>query len=177
MSLPIAVVLAVDPGMATGIVVAHIYPRGPHDEPPTETAVAHPAFHRYFLDVGEPMTVTYDDMPEALSKILGKIRTLHGNYVPLHVVLEKFVITRVAMQENATWSSEVTGMTICATKLLFPSAKIDTTQKPADMKPLVPRTVLRSLGLWATGMTDHEADAIGHAILYAARASTRQVKL
>jgi len=173
---PVATVFAVDPGFRTGLAVARLYPRDHASEAPTPTAVQHPMFHRFYVDVDHAWTAEFDDMPDEAARIL-QDPDVHTRG-PLHIVTEHFQITRVAMQENATWSSEVIGMIRAARRYYAPDATLHTTQRPGDMKPLVhtPK-VLQTLGLKRRGMTTHEADAVGHVLLFAARASNREVKL
>ena len=176
-----AIILSVDPGKATGWAITEVYDAA-HIQAPTKDLITSPYFHKCYLRFVEYGTIlTVEDASTQFNSIARSAQLLATTYdVPLKLITEKFVITKTAMQKNTTWSSEVTGIVRNAVMNVCPTATYDDTQKPTEMKNLVHKNkLLHELGLKRRGarMTTHESDALGHAILYAARLSKRITRL
>lgn len=167
------VIVGVDPGETTGLTITLLCKGA---TPPAEGFHSHPLIDGYWLAVKWWGEATFAEVPRVLYSYMEEARrTALAHDLPLlrvAVVVEDFVITRVAMQANATWSSEVTGMAKLAAELAVPGHLFDKTQKSADMKSAVIKPkVLKEMGLVqrGDGISTHMADALGHAILFSAR--------
>lgn len=172
----IATLVTVDPGQMTGYGILHLYDnkeQGKH----TDIRLGD-----HSVTIRMRGTTGMDDAPDAFKLLMQRAESHTPANVPICLVVEDFIITRTAMQKNTTWSSEVTGMAKAAAQFLIPSYQlvIDNSQSSSDMKNVVHKAkVLQDMGIKTRGdkMTDHEADALGHGILYAARINAKQVKL
>jgi hypothetical protein len=175
----VAVIVTVDPGESTGYSVVEVY-NAKHPQIPAGT-YGHAIFARCRVRPLAYGTVGYDQASDVLDQHITYAAALAADReVPLRVVVEKFVITRTAMQTNSTWSSEVTGMAVTSLHRAAPTAKIDTTQQPTEIKNLIHKNrILQQIGLkpHGSGMTTHEADALAHALLFAARLSNGLTRL
>lgn len=172
----IATLITVDPGVATGYALTHLY------DTPQEGNHTDIRLGAQSLTVRTHGTTNMENAPDVF-----QLLAEHANYhtpsdVAICLIVEDFIITRTAMQKNTTWSSEVTGMAIAAARLTIAADRltIDNTQSSSSMKNVVHNSkVLQAMGIKKRGdkMTGHEADALGHAVLYAARHNLKQVKL
>lgn len=167
-------VLSFDPGQTTGYAVMGIYAT-----PPTQLAnkqVSHSLFDPLTVAFMSTGTLTMDEVPAFVQETCRRAHTGYfGAFERVAVVVEDFIVTRLAMQSNATWSSEVTGMIRAVTQLELPDSRWENTQRPVEMKNLIQKSgVLKELGLTQGG--PHIRDAVGHALLFATRYRNGHVK-
>lgn len=135
-------VLAIDPGLATGMCLFSMVP----DEEPILIS----SWELSMQEFGPTARAVFDE---------------YG--LDLEVVCEKFTITQeTAKKSQAPYSLEVIGMT----RLLMWDAGLDGAslplQLPADAKRMFPNPALKTLGYWHRGGEGHALDSIRHGLLY-----------
>lgn len=178
MTVPQWIILAIDPGLTTGYCTGLLWREGDTSEGVTNTAFAGYSFTR--LNGGQ---FGMDEAPETLLTLVRELaHTARELHIPDHrvaVLAEKFVITRTAMQSNATWSSEVTGMVQAIAQLHLPPGYYwDKSQQPSQMKRLIQQGgVMKETGYDKLRQGPHAKDALGHALLFAARYRNGHVKV
>jgi hypothetical protein len=166
--------MGVDPGDDTGIGLAVLY--APDETVPSGVdTYTHPMLNGHRLWLQMHAVTDYDNAPKIIGVFMRRAEHLRDTYAPdtpIQLTIEKFIITKTAMDANATWSSEVTGMAIAAPVLLpVPNVRVITTQQPNGMKNIIhANKVLQTLQITrrGDGMTQHEKDAIGHVLVRAA---------
>ena len=145
-------VLAVDPGLATGVALFSIEPGG---EP-------------VLLDSWE---VKFDTFPVV-------VRQAFATYPDIEVVCEKFTITVETAKKSASpYSLEEIG----CLKLMMLDAGLPwdnlPLQLPGNAKAMFPNPKLKKLGYWHRGGAGHALDAIRHGLLYLVRTGWTPSKL
>lgn len=140
-------VLAVDPGLATGLALID-----------RETL--------------KPVYVWEGAAGEVCDRVASAIV---GYREDLEIVIEKFTITtQTAKHKQAPWSLEVIGMVKAACHFYgFPVDDI-IMQSPGDAKAFTDNDKLRRLGWWVRGSKGHGHDAARHAALRLLRTGVRE---
>ena len=140
-------VLAVDPGLATGVALID-----------RETL--------------KPEWLWEGEWEEATDRIA---RALVDHQDDVDVVIEKFTITvMTAKHSSAPWSLETIGMVKLLCKQYdYPRDQIKM-QSPVDAKAFTDNDKLRRLGWWVRGSKGHAHDAARHAALHLLRTGVRE---
>lgn len=147
------IVLAVDPGLASGVALIN-----------TDAGPDH-------LQMGT-WEMTQDETEDA---VLKTIQTYRDDF-DLRIVIERFTITaETAKKSPSPWSLELIGSIkyICRTN----GMPVPTLQTPTDAKNFVPNARLKALGLWHKGGGGHALDALRHAVLYSVKNGYRDPRL
>ena len=149
------IVLAVDPGKATGIAVFSWEP----DEDPTLL---------YSLEV----------QPEEFADEIETALQYMNQFEDFYVACESFTINaQTAKNSQAPWSLENIGVL----KHLCRRAGYDPSniafQPPVNAKNMFPNPALKTLGTWHRGGEGHANDAIRHGLLRLVKAGWKPVKL
>lgn len=146
------IILAIDPGLASGVALLHVPEQGDPE----------------LLGSWE---LTPEETEDAVVKMIETYRD-HD----LRVVVERYTITpETAKKSQQGWSLEQIGSIkfICRTNGLAAPVL----QTPANAKSFAPNPRLKALGLWHKGGHGHALDAIRHAVLYAVNNGYRDKKL
>lgn len=159
MADPIRRVIAIDPGLLTGVGMVDLVPGD--DDDPVESATLE---KRYSAELG------FEKVGVALTELLGD-----SDPESTDVVVERFTITaKTAKNSQAPWSLEVIGM--CRWIMLgefgdrFGEMIM---QGPAEAKTLIPNDVLKRAGIWHVGGEGHANDALRHALYRFVRTTMR----
>jgi hypothetical protein len=182
------IILGVDPGEDTGIAVGILYRPDEYVHEPSGPAYTPRMLHGWQLQIPFHAVTDYDNATAALSTAVnyagGARQRIPGADPNLYLVIENFIITKTAMDTNATWSSEVTGMAMSTGLLLWNplntdgKVHIDKTQQPNGMKGLIhDNKLLQEMQITRRGdkMTQHQKDAIGHVFVFANRLSEGRI--
>lgn len=176
-------VVALDPGKSTGYAVCSIY-RGD----PAPDGVTHPILGDRWIRVHRSGSLSFDETPRRLERIVDEALTDHVGRSqvsgqtyedatgltrpnrPMVLLCEHFTLTVNAVRGQSGWSLEVIGMARFLADRAGHLVQFDTTQQPSAMKNLVHNNrVLQECGLIVGHTTQHEKDALGHALLFATR--------
>jgi hypothetical protein len=131
--------LAVDPGKATGIALLQ--------------------------KDGDEVKVVWSRETEYYETADLMNKTLHDHGPTLHVACENFFITaETGKKSQAPWSLKLIGTLeyLCHAYGMEPP----TLQPPSRAKDFVPNDRLRALGIWHVGGAGHAKDALRHGVLY-----------
>ena len=145
-----SVILAIDPGLATGVAV-----------------VTHDGHDLAVVYSGE-----FDPMETGVV-----VRNLLHEHTPSEIVIERFTITTAtAKNSQAPWSLEVIGMVKWLVYIGQGAApdEVIIMQGPAEAKRLITNDILKKHGLWHVGGAGHANDAIRHAVYRYARLGWRK---
>jgi len=145
-------VLAVDPGLATGMCLFSMIPG---EEP-------------ILLGSWEVQMVEFAE----------QVRAIFAAHEGVEVVCEKFTITlETAKKSQAPYSLEMIGIL----KLLMLDAGYDPfslpLQLPTDAKNMFPNPALKKLGYWHRGGEGHALDSIRHGLLYLVKTHWKPTRL
>ena len=176
-------VLALDPGKSTGYALCSVYKGEPHTN-----GVTHPILGDRWVQVHSSGSLSFEEAPRALPVLLDEAVTGHwrrshvsgqthndasGKSHPVRpavLLCEHFTLTVNAVRGQSGWSLEVIGMARMLAARAEDPVQFDTTQQPSAMKNLIHNNrVLHECGLIREKMTQHEKDALGHALLFATR--------
>lgn len=150
------IVLAVDPGKASGIALVSLE-----------------------SEYGEPELIYSEEVqPEEFAQEvrIGLINMRDAE--PFYVACESFTINaQTAKNSQAPWSLENIGVLkhLCR-EAGYPVDQI-AFQAPVNAKNMFPNPTLKTLGLWHRGGEGHANDAIRHALLRLVKAGWKPVKL
>ena len=178
--------LAVDPGKMTGFVRFNLYRTEglkPVDSVRGSSAPVYQnrLFAGYVIEMLEHGALDYDTyIANCMKMVRSTQQAAWRNKVPSVVVCEDFIITNTSQRGASTWSLKLIGATELAAH--YTGVDIfDSSQKSADAKTVVRDPVLREIGF--TGkqlgkkLSEHEKDAMRHAILASARIRTGKLVL
>lgn len=176
-------VLALDPGKSTGYALCSVYKGEPHTN-----GVTHPILGNRWVQVHSSGSLSFEEITRALPVLLDEAVTGHwrrslvsgqthndasGKSHPVRpavLLCEHFTLTVNAVRGQSGWSLEVIGMARMLAARAEDPVQFDTTQQPSAMKNLIHNNrVLHECGLIREKMTQHEKDALGHALLFATR--------
>lgn len=163
---PIYRVLAIDPGFVTGTAVVDVFNTNTVQQPPGLRRHALFGPNRGITVLGST-NIEFENAPAELKQTLEAVAG--DPNIPVSIVVEKFVATTKTIAGHAEWSWEVTGMVHALAGTMYFPLKVDTKQMPSTMKTTVGRHVLKEMGLLEPKMSQHQIDALGHAVLYVAR--------
>ena len=138
------IVLAVDPGKASGICTFSI------------------------ADGGDPVLEKSGEyqMKEYHTPIYETIKYAQSMQIKLEVVCERFIINAQTVRNSqAPYSLEQIGVLkhLCRVRNYDPESIIF--QSPADAKAMFPNEALKKIGTWHVGGEGHANDAMRHALL------------
>lgn len=178
--------LTVDPGKMTGYIRFNVYRTEglkPVDKIPGSDS---PVYQNrliagYAIEMLEHGAIGYDEYVDKCMRLVrATTQSAWRNKVPSMVICEDFIITNTAQRGASTWSLKLIGATQLAAHYCGTTV-FDSSQKSADAKTVVRDPVLRDIGF--TGkqlghkLTEHEKDAMRHAILAVARLRTKKLVL
>lgn len=145
-------VLAVDPGLATGMCLFSMIPG---EEP-----------------------ILLGSWEVQMIEFAVQVRKIFAEYENVEVVCEKFTITmETAKKSQAPYSLEMIGIL----KLLMSDAGYDPAglplQLPTDAKNMFPNPALKKLGYWHRGGEGHALDSIRHGLLFLVKTHWKPARL
>jgi hypothetical protein len=138
---PSRLLLAIDPGKATGFAVMDI------------------------SDLSNPIIISTDEL--AQYETCRRAEELLSGDIHIEVVMEAFIITpQTGKLNDVNFSLEIIGaVRYFAQKHGAPFSL----QKPADAKSFSTNARLKAVGLWHVGGEGHAMDALRHVLLYMVR--------
>ena len=142
-------IIAIDPGLASGVAHVRVDPVGP---------------------VWFPIVSTDELAPRETGQWLRAALRLVPDHDTTAVVIEKFTITaKTAQNSQAPWSLEVIGQSRWIVwEEISPERQL-IVQSPADSMAAFKNDRLRALGLWHRGGHGHAVEALRHVALFAHR--------
>lgn len=175
-----AVIVCIDPGKATGLVVASAW-RKPAGVPIDDAnAITHRLFNKYALQMHQITTYDFETIyTDLIGSMIYADELGKKLDVPVKLVGEAFIITNTAQRGASTWSLEVIGGSKALRDTQFPHwSATDYSQKSSDAKSIITNTVLKDCGLTSKNLdrklTPHEQDALRHGLLHVARVQTKK---
>lgn len=175
------VVIGVDPGRHSGWAVLGVTLGS------AESAQNPPGYNAISMALQAPQSasVTPLGMPEASSVAVIGTGTIEIEVFPaefaallqqaadawpdaqMHVVVERFVVTKISLIGQALFSVEVLGMVKSELYHFFDSLWPVDIQTPGNAKSIMTNTKIKAAGIKTRGMSDHAVDALRHALLKA----------
>ena len=151
------IVVAVDPGKASGIAVLSWEPE---------------------FDKEPEVLYSLEAQPEAFADDIEEALKYMNKFEPFHVACESFIINAQTVRNSqAPWSLEHIGVLkhLCR-RAGYDPLKI-AFQAPVNAKNMFPNPALKKLGLWHRGGEGHALDAIRHGALRLVKAGWKPVGL
>ena len=175
-----AVIVCIDPGKATGLVVASAWRKPAGVSIENEDGVTHRLFNKYALQMHQITTLAFDTIYTDLIGAMEYANDLGEKLnVPVKLIGEAFIITNTAQRGASTWSLEIIGGSKAIRDTQFPHwQQYDFAQKSSDAKTIITNTVLKDCGLTKKALgrqlTPHEQDALRHTLLHVARIQSKK---
>lgn len=158
-------IIGIDPGLATGIATLDMI---------LDSTVDSIYWPRFRLEPGVMYESPYDRVAIDL------MDTYRASRFPIKVTaMEIFIVTRLTVQTQDTYSLEVIGIDRGVKQLLMGENAIpEYLQKPSEVKRTFSKKILeKELGISLKGVSPHAIDALSHAAYWAHKCATTGIQL
>ena len=179
----VGVIVAIDPGKATGLAIGSVWRKPAGVEIDEEGAITHRLFTKYAVKLHRFDTLSFEHVYTDLLPNMQYADSLGKTLdVPVKLVGEAFIITNTAQRGASTWSLEVIGGSKALVDTNFADwLPYDFSQKSGDAKTVMTNTVLKDCKLTSKDMecklTPHVQDAMRHLLLHVSRVQTKKTTL